>query len=188
MSTEDFQAVVNSGLGSWIKLGSNDKIDAFKTPTDALVDMDRAIEFSLAEMSRMGVRILAPEGDQSGIALEIKNSSLTAQLGLLNNKLSSTLGEVIKLMLRWRYGRDLEVEELEFKLSADFNPTPLGSEWARLVTEWYQNRLIPRSVWLSVAKQHDILPSDYDDTLGMEEIGQDPLIQDNSGMSIEESV
>ncbi len=188
MSTEDFQAVVNSGLGSWIKLGSNDKIDAFKTPTDALVDMDRAIESSLVEMSRMGVRILAPEGDQSGIALEIKNSSLTAQLGLLNNKLSSTLGEVIKLMLRWRYGRDLEVEELEFKLSADFNPTPLGSEWARLVTEWYQNRLIPRSVWLSVAKQHDILPSDYDDTLGMEEIGQDPLIQDNSGMSIDETV
>ncbi len=188
MSNEDFASVVNAGLGSWIKLGSNDKIDAFRTPTDALADMEKAIEASLAEMTRMGVRILAPEGDQSGIALEIRNSSLTAQLGLLNNKLSATMGEVLKLMLRWRYGKDLDVESLEFKLSADFNPTPLGSEWTRLVTEWYQNRLIPRSVWLSVAKQHDIIPNDYDDVAGMEEIGQDPLIQDNSGIDIEDSV
>jgi hypothetical protein len=139
-------------------------------------------------MARMGVRILAPEGDQSGVALEIRNSSLTAQLGLLNNKLSATMGEVLKLMLKWRYGKDLDVEELKFKLSADFNPTPLGSEWARLATEWYQNRLIPRSVWLGVAKQHDIIPADYDDAMGIEEIGQDPLIQDNSNMEIEEAV
>jgi len=186
MSNEDFASVVNAGLGSWIKLGSGDKIDAFRTPTDALTDMDRAIEANLAEMTRMGVRILAPEGDQSGVALEIRNSSLTAQLGLLNNKLSATMAEVLKLMLRWRYGKDLDVEELDFQLSADFNPTPLGSEWARLVTEWYQNRLIPRSVWLTVAKQHDIIPNDYDDELGLEEIGQDPLIQDTSSMVMEE--
>jgi len=187
MSKEDFASIAGAGLGSWIKLGSSDRIDAFRTPTDALTDMDRAIEASLVEMTRMGVRILAPEGDQSGVALEIRNSSLTAQLGLLNNKLSATMAEVIKLMLRWRYGKELDVEELSFQLSADFNPTPLGSEWARLVTEWYQNRLIPRSVWLSVAKQHDIIPSDYDDTAGIEEIGQDPLIQDNSGIGIDES-
>lgn len=186
MSQEDFSRVVSAGLGSWIQLGSQDKVDTFKTPTDALADMDRAIEASLAEMTRMGIRILAPEGDQSGVALEIRNSSLTAQLGLMNNKLSATMAEVIKLMLKWRYGKDLEVEDLKFELSADFNPTPLGSEWTRLVTEWYQNRLIPRSVWLSVAKQHDIIPSDYNDELGMEEIGQDPLIQDSSSMIVEE--
>jgi hypothetical protein len=186
MSQEDFSRVVSAGLGSWIQLGSQDKIDTFKTPTDALADMDRAIEASLAEMTRMGIRILAPEGDQSGVALEIRNSSLTAQLGLMNNKLSATMAEVLKLMIKWRYGKDLEVEELKFELSADFNPTPLGSEWTRLVTEWYQNRLIPRSVWLSVAKQHDIIPSDYNDELGIEEIGQDPLIQDNSNMIVEE--
>jgi hypothetical protein len=186
MGNEDFQAVVDAGLGSWIKLGSNDKIDSFRTPTDALIDMDRAIESNLAEMTRMGVRILAPEGDQSGVALEIRNSSLTAQLGLLNNKISATMAEVLKLMLRWRYGKDLEVEEIGFQLSADFNPTPLGSEWARLVTEWYQSRLIPRSVWLSVAKQHDIIPNDYNDALGLEEIGQDPLITDPNSITMEE--
>jgi hypothetical protein len=186
MSAEDFGQVVNAGLGSWIKLGSQDKIDTFKTPTDALADMDRAIEASLAEMTRMGIRILSPEGDQSGVALEIRNSSLTAQLGLINNKVSATMKEVLKLMLKWRYGADLDVEELKFELSADFNPTPLGSEWTRLVTEWYQNRLIPRSVWLSVAKQHDIIPSDYNDEEGMQEIGEDPLIQDNSNMIMEE--
>jgi len=96
------------------------------------------------------------------------------------------MAEVLKLMLRWRYGKDLDVEGLDFKLSADFNPTPLGSEWARLVTEWYQNRLIPRSVWLSVAKQHDIIPSDYDDAAGLEEIGQDPLVQDATSLGIQE--
>jgi len=186
MSNEDFAAVVNAGLGSWIKLGSMDKIDAFRTPTDALTDLESAISSSIQDLNMMGMRLLSPEGDPSGIAIEIRNSSITAQLGLLNNKLSSTMAEVLKLMLRWRYGKDLDVEGLDFKLSADFNPTPLGSEWARLVTEWYQNRLIPRSVWLSVAKQHDIIPSDYDDAAGLEEIGQDPLVQDATSLGIQE--
>ena len=188
MQEEDFQKIVNSGLGSWVKLGTLDKIDAFKTPTDALADMDRAIEASVMEMSRMGIRMLAPEGDSSGVSLEIRNSSLTAQLGVLNNRLSGTFKEVIRLMLLWKYGPDTDTAELDFKLSADFNPTPLGSEWARLTTEWYQNRLIPRSVWLTVAKQHDIIPSDYDDELGMAEIMQDPIIQSSYQLDEEEPV
>jgi hypothetical protein len=178
LSEEDFLKIVNSGLGSWIKLGANDKVDAFKTPTDALADMDRAIEASVSEMARMGIRMLAPESaDSSGVALEIRNSSLTAQLGVLNSKISTVMQEVVKLMLRWKYGKDLDMTGLEFKLSADFNPAPLGSEWARLATEWYQARLIPRSVWLSIAKHHDIIPSDYDDEEGQTEIGQDTLVQ-----------
>jgi len=177
MSNEDFKKVVEAGLGSWLKLGTEDKIDVFKTPTEALADMDRAISSSVDEMARMGIRMLAPEGDSSGIALEIRNSSLTAQLSSLNAKVSTVMAEVIKIMLRWRYGKDLDVETLSFNLSSDFNPAPLGSEWARLATEWYQARLIPRSVWLSIAKHHDIIPADYDDEKGQEEIGQDTLVQ-----------
>ena len=96
--------------------------------------------------------------------------------------------EVIKLMLRWKYGKDLDLTGLEFKLSADFNPAPLGSEWARLATEWYQSRLIPRSVWLSIAKHHDIIPSDYDDEQGQEEIGQDTLVQPQYELGEEEGL
>ena len=189
MGAEDFQSIVNSGLGSWIKLNQSDRIDAFKTPTDALADMDRAIEASVAEMARLGIRLLSPEGSSgdSGVALEIRNSSLTAQLGLLNNKLSQTMKAVITLMLQWRYGRDIDLTGLEFSLSADFNPTPIGADWARLATEWYQNRLIPRSVWLSMAKQNDLIPSDYNDELGIEEINQDNLIQAPGSISIQDS-
>lgn len=188
MMEEDFAKIVNSGLGSWIKLGANDKIDVFKTPTEALADMDRAIAASVEEMAKMGVRMLAPDGDASGVSLEIRNSSLTAQLGVLNSKISTTIGEVIKLLLRWRYGKDLAVEEVDFKLSSDFNPAPLGSEWARLATEWYQARLIPRSVWLSIAKHHDIIPSDYNDVDGVAEIGQDTLVQPQYDLREEEGL
>jgi hypothetical protein len=176
MQEEEFVKIVQAGLGSWIKLGANDKVDVLKTPTEALADMDRAISASVEEMAKMGIRMLAPDGDASGVALEIRNSSLTAQLSVLNNKVSAVMQEVIKLMLRWRYGKELDVTEVHFTLSADFNPAPLGSEWARLATEWYQARLIPRSVWLSIAKHHDIIPSDYDDEAGINEIGQDQLI------------
>lgn len=188
MQPEDFKGIVEAGLGSWIKLGANDKIDAFKSPTEALVDMDRAIENSIKEMAAMGIRMLAPESssDSSGIALEIRNSSLTAQLGVLNSKISTVMQEIIKLMLRWKYGKDLDMTGLEFKLSADFNPAPLGSEWARLATEWYQSRLIPRSVWLAIAKHHDIIPSDYNDEEGQAEIGQDTLVQPQYDLQEEE--
>lgn len=189
MSNEDFTKVVSAGLGSWVKLGANDKIDAFKTPTEALADMDRAIGATVEEMARMGIRMLAPEsGDSSGVALEIRNSSLTAQLGVLNSKISTVMQEVIKLMLKWKYGKELDLTGLEFKLSADFNPAPLGSEWARLATEWYQARLIPRSIWLSIAKHHDIIPSDYDDDEGQTEIGQDTLVQPQFDLKEEQGV
>ena len=52
---------------------------------------------------------------------------------------------------------------LDFRMSADFNASPLGVEWARLVTEWYQDRIIPRSEFVRIVKQQDVLSSDYDD-------------------------
>lgn len=191
MSAEDFSVVVGAGLGSWIKLNREDKIDAFKTPTDALADMEKAIEVAVADMMRMGLRLLSPEGAgsnaDSGIALEIRNSSVTSQLSMLNNKISSTMKSVLKVMLQWKYGKDIDVTGLDFKLSADFNPAPLGSEWARLATEWYQSRLIPRSVWLAIAKQHDILPSDYNDDDGQQEIQSDPLLAAADKLTIQEN-
>lgn len=180
MSDEQFEMVVGAGLGSWIKLNRDDKIDAFKTPTDALADMEVSIEASLNDLVRMGLKLLTPDGgganSDSGVALEIRNSSVTAQLNVLNNKISSSMKEIIKVMLQWKYGDDKDMDGLEFNLSSDFNPAPLGSEWAKLATDWYTQRLIPRSVWLSIAKQHDIIPNDYDDDEGQVEINQDTLV------------
>ena len=176
MSNENFEEVVAAGLGSWIKLGVNDKVDMLQTPVEALSYMEKSIEAGVNEMARMGIRMLAPEGnDQSGIALEIRNSAQTAQLGVLNTKISETLRRIIYTMLIWKYDVKLTIDEVDFMLSADFNPSPLGADWLKLVTEWYESRLIPRSVFIKVAKDNDILPSDYNDEDGINEIKTDDL-------------
>jgi hypothetical protein len=189
MSEESFEKIVNSGLGSWILLSPDDKVETLKTPTEALADMEKAIESAVAEMSRMGIRMLAPEGSgDSGVALEIRNAPQTAQLGVLNVKISQTMRDIINTMLLWRYGPEINFEETEFTLSTDFDPSPLGVDWLRLVTEWYQARLIPRSTFIKVAKHHDILPSDYDDEEGIKEIGEDALTGASDRIQIDEDV
>jgi len=182
MGEEDFDAIVNAGLGSWIQLRSTDKIQALETPTAALKDMEAAIESTVGELSRMGIRILSPDeggSGQSGLALEIKNSAQTAQLGLLNTKVSVIMQEILAFMLNWKYGTELTRDDINFTLSADFNPVPMGAEWMRVITEWYTSGLIPRSTFLQIAKQNDVLPSDYDDELGIQEIQDDPLVDRN---------
>jgi len=175
MEDEAFDAIVDSGLGSWIKIQQGDTADVLKTPTEALQDMEKSIAATIEEMARIGIRILSPETDQSGIALEIRNAAQTAQLGTLNAKISNQMSCIIAFMLNWRYGTQYKAEDIKFSMSADFNPTPLGSDWLRLVTEWYQQRLIPRSVWLQIAKANDMIPSEYDDVKGQEEITKDEL-------------
>lgn len=176
MSDEDFQNIVASGLGTWIKLRSGDTATVLETPTAALADMENAIAATLVEMAKMGIRMLTPETAQSGVALDIRNAAQTAQLGTLNNKCSNTLTSIICFMINWRYGLDLSPADIQFSLSADFNPTPLGADWLRLVTEWYQQGFIPRSVWLQILKLNDIIPPDYDDDDGIKEINDDELI------------
>ena len=189
MDDTDFVNIIQRGLGSWIRLGPEDRIDVLQTPTDALTDMDQAITQNIDEMTRMGLRILSPDpaSGTSGIALEIRNSPQTAQLGLLNNKLSASLKEVFEFMLAWTSELYLSPDyepslnyptesgvHLDFKMSADFNASPLGVEWARLVTEWYQDRIIPRSEFVRIVKQQDVLSSDYDDQQAREELRSDP--------------
>src|SRR5690606_35379887 len=90
MSDKKFDEIVASGLGTWIKLDKDDDAKILDTPTEALEDMDRAISAVIEEMARMGIRMLSPEtGEQSGVALEIRNAAQTAQLGTLNVKVSN---------------------------------------------------------------------------------------------------
>ena len=182
MLDEDFDAMVSAGLGSWLRLNKGDTATVLDTPTAALTDMDRAIANSIEELAKLGIRMLTPETAQSGVALEIRNAAQTAQLGTLNSAVSSTMRQVIAFMLNWKYNLDLTASDIEFSLSADFNPTPLGADWLRLATEWYQQGLIPRSVWLQLLKQNDMLDADYVDEEGQAEILAD--IQANVGKAV----
>lgn len=146
------------------------------TPTAALADMDRAIAATVEDMAKMGIRMLSPEAMQSGVALEIRNAAQTARLGTLNMKVSNTLQAIIAFMLYWRYGFECAASDINFTLSSDFNPAPLGDAWLRLVTEWYENGLMPRSVWLQILKQNDIVPPEYDDEEGKKEINEDETV------------
>jgi hypothetical protein len=176
MSDDDFDEIVSGGLGTWIRLRQGDTAGVLDTPTAALQDMDRAIGAAIEEMAKMGIRMLTPETAQSGVALEIRNAAQTAQLGTLNNKISNIMRQVIAFMINWRYDLELKPADVEFSLSADFNPIPLGADWLRLATEWYQQGLIPRSVWLDMLKQNDMISPDYNDVEGQQEITADSMI------------
>lgn len=176
MSDDDFRKIVRSGLGSWIKLDQGDTAGALETPTAALADMEKAIAAAIEEMAKLGIRMLTPETDQSGVALHLRNASQTAKLGTLNMKISSVLSEIIAFMINWRYGLDLKAGDVYFNLSSDFTPTPTGEGWLRLATEWYEGGLIPRSVWLQLLKQNDMLAPEYDDKEGQVEITNDELV------------
>jgi hypothetical protein len=176
MTDEDFDKIVGAGLGSWLKLQQGDTASILETPTAALQDMDRAIAAGVEDMAKLGIRMLSPETAQSGIALDIRNAGQTAQLGTLNTKVGNQMATIIAFMLNWRYGTDISSTAVGFELSADFNPTPLGSDWLRLATEWMEKGLIPRSVWLEMLKQNDMMSADYDDEAGRKEITSDELI------------
>lgn len=176
MPDEDFDEIVNGGLGTWIRLRQGDDAKVLETPTEALADMDRAIAAGIEEMAKLGIRMLSPESSQSGVALEIRNAAQTAQLGTLNNKISATMTQIIAFMLNWKFDKQYKAADVDFSLSADFNPTPLGADWLRLATEWYKEGLIPRSIWLLMLKQNDMVPPDYDDEQGITEINGDQLL------------
>lgn len=173
MDDEQFEDIVASGLGTWLHLRAGDTIGVLETPTQALADMDRAIAAHYEEMAKMGIRMLSPETAQSGVALELRNASQTAQLGSLNIRISDTMKQIILFMINWRYGLSLDSSAINFSMSSDLHSTPLGADWLRLATEWYQQGLIPRSVWLSLLKANELLEAEYDDLAGMQEIAED---------------
>ena len=131
MDEQQFANIVNKGLGVWIKLNQDDKVDVFKAPTESLSDLDKAIKGNIDELGRMGIRLLTPEvsGGVSGIALEIRNSPQTAQLGLLNTRVSDTLQEVIEIILYWNYGEKFKVELNMSEISTLLHLENSGYDW-----------------------------------------------------------
>jgi len=179
MTDDSFEDVVSAGLGSWIKLGQGDEIKALETPSAALRDMETVIQNTVNEMARLGIRMMAAEtggGRDSGVALEIRNAGQSALLASISTKVSQQMRKVLCWMINWKYDTDYKIEDIKFDLTPDLNPAPIGADWLRLVTEWYQTGLIPRSTFLDIAKANDIIDSDYDDVKGQEEIGKDDLV------------
>jgi hypothetical protein len=179
MTDDQFEEVVSSGLGSWIKVNAGDDVKALETPSRALRDMETVIQNNINEMARLGIRMMAAEngsGRDSGVSLEIRNAGQSALLASISTKVSQQMRKVICWMLNWKYGSDYKINDIHFNLTPDLNPAPIGADWLRLVTEWYQNGIIPRSTFLDIAKANDIIDNDYDDMKGQEEIGQDDLI------------
>ncbi len=178
ITDDQFDAIVEAGLGSWIHVPDPEgKVDIMKSPTEALQDMEKAIASGYEEIAKLGVRMLAPEsGDQSGVALELRNASQTAQMSSLNTKVSNTMRQVITFMINWRYNLKIDSADVEFTLSNDFIATQKGADWLRLATEWYQSGLIPRSDWIFLLQQNDMLRGDYHDEDAIKDINNDELI------------
>ena len=171
--------LVKQGLGTWLFVNKDDTVETLQTPTNALSDMEAAIKGGYDELTRIGVKMLSLEpnnSDSSGVALSLRNASQNAALASLNAKISESMKKIIKYLINWRYDINITEQDIRFNLSSDFNATPRGSDWMRLITEWYQNGLIPRSTFLEVAKNNDAIPTDYDDTKGNDEISNDDKI------------
>ena len=114
--------------------------------------------------------------DQSGVALSLRNAAQNAALSTLNAKVSESMKKIIKHMINWRYDLNISETDIRFNLSSDFTPSPRGSDWMRLITEWYSGGLIPRSTFIEIAKHNDALPADYNDISGLDEISNDERI------------
>jgi hypothetical protein len=175
MTDEEFEELVGAGLGTWLRVRKDESITVLETPTGALADMDRAIQSTVEEMAKMGIRMLSPEQAASGVALEIRNASQTAQLGTMNAKISGTMQEILAFMINWKYDTDYTGNDIEFQLSADFAATVGGEGAMRLVSEWYQGGIISRDTFVNIAKYNDFLPADYDDEEAVQAIQTDPL-------------
>jgi len=178
MDDAQFDDAVAGGIGDWMKLNREDKLGILETPFQALESMDKAITGGMEEMAKLGIRMLSPEIAQSGVALELRNATQVAQLGALSGKVVATMKQAIAFMVNWRYGTEISDNDVDLKLAEDFSNMPLGADWMRLVTEWYESKLIPRSLWLSIGKKNDIVPSEYDDEEGLMEITDDDLLPD----------
>ena len=178
MNEDDFDTIVDAGLGSWLKAAQGDKIEVLKTPTEALKDLDRSIKDGIEEIAQLGVRMLAKDsGDQSGVALQIRAANQNVTLGNLSVKISQSMTDIIAYMLSWYNGQEVLPSDITFILNDDFQTIPLDHNYISLVSSWYQEGLIPRSLWLLLMQDNELIPSDYDDDEGTKEIGTDELIQ-----------
>ena len=177
-SSQEVEDQLDRGLGTiWI-LPVDSKVDILQTPTGALSDFESAIGQNVESISRLGIRLLSNDNTyaQSGVALTLRNSPQIAQLSLFNTRVSRQFEKILNLLEDYNRNPMAEPRKMSFSLTQDFDPTPLGSEWLRLITEMYESKMLPRSAWIDALKRNDILADSYNDQEGVQEIQQDPLV------------
>lgn len=176
MPDDDFKDIVEQGLGTWIRLRKGDGIGSLAPPTEALKDLEAAIASKMDELAKLGIRFLAPETAESGVALTIRSAAQVATLGTLNTKVSEVMSGVIVHMLNRRYDLGLVNADVTFTLSPDFDPAAIGQEYLRLATEWLEKGLYPRSEWIRLLKANELLSPEYNDEDAQDEINNDDSI------------
>ena len=165
----------SAGLGSILQIGQNDDLDPLQIDPTALDAWASEIEAVIGQLAKMGVRMLAKEMDESGVAIELRNAGQTSQLAALSRAISQMLQRIFTFMAAWRYGS--EVGTVKASLSPDLTSSGLGADEMRLVTEWYMAGAVKRETWISMAKANDFLPADYDDSDAAEKITADAVLQ-----------
>ena len=178
-ATDDsFFEIVDAGLGSWLRIGKDDKVSTLQTPTDSVGDLETTIQSGLDEMAKLGVRMLSTEKVQSGVALQIRNAAQNAKISQMSVSISSVMKQVIANMLEWQYSTPVQASDVGFTIQDDFTPLGGDSQTLTLIGNWYEAGLIPRSVFLFNLQTSKLLPSDYDDEKGQEDIMEDDMIKD----------
>ena len=179
LTEQDKTELARQGLGTWMFVGKEDSITTLATPTHSLSDMETAIKGAYDELTRIGVKMLSLEpnnADSSGVALQIRNAAQNSQIATLNAKVSESMKKIIIFMLTWKYNVDIKSNEVRFNLSSDFNKLSTSSETIKLISEWYQSGIIPRTLFVEIMKNNDILPSDYEDGEAVQQINSDELV------------
>ena len=174
---DDSQAIRSlrtSGLGSLITIGQDDDLDVLQIDPAALDAWGTEIEAVIGQLAKMGVRMLAKEMDESGVAIELRNAGQTSQLAALSRAISQMLQRIFTFMARWRYGSDLE--PVKASLSPDLTSSGLGADEMRLLTEWYMAGVLDRPTWIAMAKANDFLPADYNDEGADQRIADDGVL------------
>ena len=168
--------LANLALGAYIRVDEEGAVDWLQLDPTALDAWDAEIQSVIGQLAKMGVRMLAKEMDESGVAIELRNAGQTSQLAALSRAISQMLQRIFTFMAAWRYGS--EVGPVKASLSPDLTSSGLGADEMRLVTEWYMGAAVKRETWISMAKANDFLPADYDDSDAAEKIRGDTVLQD----------
>ena len=162
---QDIQAISDAGIGTLWFLPEGGRAEILSAPTEALSHQETAIQNTIEDMAKMGMRIISQEirSHQSGVALDIRNAPQTAQLSTFSVKISSQISKIIRTMVRWRYDIDYPDDALQFNLCSEFQTGPQGLEWARLMFEMYMANAIPQEVFTEFLRKNDLVAGDFRD-------------------------
>ena len=167
LTEEDTKAIEDAGIGGIWFLPKEASATALSTPTDALKDLEKAIETEKDNMAKLGSRALAREVGtrESGTALDIRNSTASATLASASRRLASNIRQVITFMVNWQYKLEIDDNDVKFTLSTNFVRNSAGEGAVMTAFEFWKAGIISKETLTRVAADNDFLPADFDATM-----------------------